>query len=102
MKSLVTGDRLDFEALQRRLIAGKESLRVMVREFPASFVGFDVPCVAGHDTRHLPLRDRRALLEEPASEWSAPLSLSPTTTDLDTAWQWAKDLAQAAGSMGSW
>ncbi|MCA4135322.1 ATP-dependent DNA ligase [Arthrobacter sp. M4] len=76
-----SGDRLDFDALQRRLSAGKESLREMVRDLPASFVGFDVLCVAGHDTRHLPLRDRRALLEELATEWSAPLSLSPTTTD---------------------
>ncbi|MCA4135652.1 ATP-dependent DNA ligase [Arthrobacter sp. M4] len=72
-----SGDRLDFDALQRRLSAGKDSLR----ELPASFVGFDVLCVAGQDTRHLPLRDRRALLEELATEWSAPLSLSPTTTD---------------------
>ncbi|RNL57351.1 hypothetical protein [Arthrobacter oryzae] len=51
-----SGGRLDFEALQRRLIAGK-GLRALVRELPASFAGFDVLSVAGHDTRALPLRD---------------------------------------------
>ncbi len=93
-----SGGRLDVEALQRRLIAGK-GLRALVRELPASFAGFDVLSVAGHDTRALPLRDRRALLEELATEWSPPLSLSPTTSDPETAKQWMNDLA-AAGVEG--
>jgi ATP-dependent DNA ligase len=91
--------RLNFEALQRRLSTGKESLRALVRELPASFAGFDVLCVAGHDTRALPLRDRRALLEELAKAWSPPLSLTPVTSDPEIAKQWMKDLT-AAGIEG--
>ncbi len=84
--------RLDFEALQRRLSAGNDSLREQVRELPASFVGFDVLCVAGHDARGLPLLERRALLEELATSWTPPLTVSPATTDMNIAARWLEDL----------
>ncbi|MBT2513150.1 hypothetical protein [Arthrobacter sp. ISL-30] len=75
------------------------TVRPRVRELPASFAGFDVLCVAGRDIRDLPLRDRRALLEELATAWSPPLSLSPMTMDRKTAEQWLEDLP-AAGLEG--
>jgi ATP-dependent DNA ligase len=87
--------RLNFEALQQRLSAGKQRLGLLVHELPANFVGFDVLGVAGQDARDLPLLDRRALLEELAAEWSPPLSLSPLTTDRDLALQWFEDLPGA-------
>lgn len=87
--------RLNFEALQRRLSASREGLRTMVRERPASFVGFDVLGVAGQDARDLPLADRRALLEELATVWASPLSVSPQTTDRELARQWFEGLAGA-------
>ncbi|MBT2512414.1 ATP-dependent DNA ligase [Arthrobacter sp. ISL-30] len=88
-------DRLNFNALQRRLVSGKEGLQSLVRDFPASFVGFDILCVAGQDTRNLPLRDRRSLLEELATVWSPPLSLSPMTSDRETAAKWLEEQASA-------
>ncbi|MGM7774458.1 ATP-dependent DNA ligase [Arthrobacter sp. KNU-44] len=87
--------RLNFEALQQRLSVGREGLRLMVRELPASFVGFDVLGVAGQDARGLTLVDRRALLEELATVWAPPLSVSPQTTDRDLALQWFEGLAGA-------
>lgn len=87
--------RLNFEALQRRLSAGREGLRAMVLERPANFVGFDVLGVAGQDARGLPLSDRRALLEELATVWAPPLSLSPQTAERDLARQWFEGLAGA-------
>jgi ATP-dependent DNA ligase len=86
-------DKLNFEALQGRLSAGKEGLRSMVLELPATFVGFDVLAVAGQDARGLPLVDRRALLEELATLWGPPLSVSPQTTDRELARQWFEGLA---------
>lgn len=83
--------RLNFEALQRRMPAGRERLPAMVREMPASFIGFDVLGVAGHDARNLPLADRRALLEELATIWSPPLSVSPQTADRELAKEWFED-----------
>lgn len=84
--------KLDFEALQRRLSAGKAGLAAMVRTLPATFVGFDVLGVAGHDARSLPLLERRTLLEELASVWAPPLSLSPQTADRDLALRWFEGL----------
>jgi ATP-dependent DNA ligase len=45
-----------------------------VRERPASYAAFDLLAVAGHDIRAVPLTDRRAFLEELASNWAAPLT----------------------------
>lgn len=88
-----SGGRLNFEALQQRLSAGKSQLPALARELPASFAAFDVLCVAGHDARGLPFGERRALLEELATVWSPPLSVSPLTRDRELALQWFQELA---------
>jgi ATP-dependent DNA ligase len=87
-----TQGRLDFTALQQRLGPGPKTLHGLVAATPATYVAFDVLAVAGHDARELTLSDRRALLEELASDWRPPLSLSPFTTDPDLAAQWLEDL----------
>lgn len=87
-----TEGRLDFEALQDRLTAGRR-LAEVVRGKPAHFVAFDLLAAAGHDARSLPLRDRRALLEELATGWEPPLALSPVA-DYDTAQSWFTDMAK--------
>ncbi|MFP3460078.1 ATP-dependent DNA ligase [Arthrobacter globiformis] len=84
--------RLNFTALQQRLATGAKTLPGLVAAAPANYVAFDVLAVAGHDARTLPLSQRRALLEELANGWNPPLSISPTTTDLDVAAQWFEDL----------
>lgn len=84
--------RLNFTALQQRLGAGPKSLPGLVAAAPANYVAFDVLAVAGHDARTRPLSQRRALLEELGDGWEPPLSLSPTTTDMDVAAQWFEDL----------
>ena len=87
-----SGDRLDFDALQRRLVAGRRGIGALVREKPASLAVFDLLCLDGQNTRGLVLRDRRSLLEELARGWKAPLNLSPVTADPDTAARWLRDL----------
>lgn len=84
--------RLDFDALQQRMVTARTALPALVREMPASFAAFDVLAVAGQDTRRVPLTGRRALLEELARDWAPPLNLSPGTTDPDVAAQWLEDL----------
>lgn len=84
--------RLNFDALHQRLGAGPRTLPALVTAAPANYVAFDVLAVAGHDARDLPLRDRRALLEELATAWEPPLSVSPITTDRSVAEQWFEDL----------
>lgn len=80
--------RLAFEALQHRLSIGRTKLKAFLAELPASFVGFDVLAVAGQDARELPLSDRRLLLEELATDWTPPMSLSSQTSDRDLAEEW--------------
>lgn len=80
--------RLDFEALLRRMSNRGQQLRRLVRERPASFAAFDVLAVAGRDTTGLRWCDRRALLDELASDWTPPLNLSPVTDDVDEAQTW--------------
>lgn len=87
-----SGGRLDFDALQRRLVTSRAALPSLVRELPASFVAFDVLAVAGHDARMASLSERRALLEELARDWVAPLNLSPVTRDRDVALSWFKEM----------
>jgi ATP-dependent DNA ligase len=90
-----TADRLDFDALQRRLVASKAGLPVLVREHPASFAAFDLLAVAGHDIRDAPLSQRRELLEQLATDWKPPLNLSPVTRDRDQALAWFEELHHA-------
>lgn len=90
-----SGDRLDFDALQRRLVASKAGLPAMVREQPASFVAFDLLAVAGHDIRDTPLQQRRELLEQLAAGWEPPLNLSPVTQDRAQALMWFEELHHA-------
>ena len=89
---LWSGGRLDFDALQLRLVTARAALPALVRDHPASFVAFDVLAVAGHDTRGLPFTDRRALLEELARHWVPPLNLSPVTRDRAVAETWFKEM----------
>jgi ATP-dependent DNA ligase len=86
-------DRLDFDALQRRMGAGAATARRLAAEQPASFVAFDVLAVLGRDVRPMPLSDRRKLLEELAAGFSPPLELSPATTDRAEAMRWWDELA---------
>lgn len=92
-------DRLDFNSLQLRMTTSMQALPAFVRERPASFAAFDLLAVAGHDIRHVPLSDRRGLLEELADKWAPPLNLSPATMDRKLALTWFEDLA-AAGIEG--
>jgi ATP-dependent DNA ligase len=75
--------RLDFDVLQQRLTTSKARLAALVQERPASYAAFDLLAAAGQDMRGVPLAGRRELLEALAKDWSAPLSLSPATTDRD-------------------
>lgn len=87
-----SGGRLDFEALQLRLVSSKAALVESVMKSPASLIAFDVLAVAGQDTRGLQFRDRRALLEELARGWIPPLHLSPVTSDRALAATWFSDM----------
>lgn len=83
------GDRLDFSALQRRMVTAHARAGEVARAQPASFVAFDLLAVAGQDTTEVPWMGRRQLLSELAGGWAPPMQLSPATTDPEEARGWA-------------
>jgi hypothetical protein len=89
-----------FDALQRRLLTAPSKARKLVADVPASYVAFDVLAVAGVDLRMQRWTVRRGRLEKVASNWAAPLQLSPVTDSLDEAQEWFDVLPDAMGIEG--
>lgn len=88
--------RLSFDALQRRLAAGRRTARARTTEYPASYVAFDLLATAGVDLRTQRWTVRRQRLETLAAAWRPPLQLTPVTDDLAEAELWFETL----GTMG--
>jgi ATP-dependent DNA ligase len=94
--------RLDFGILSTRLRprseAGGPSIDKLAREHPASLLAFDALWIDG-DLRDHPFAERRAALQELSRGWTAPLLLTPSTTDPVVARMWF-DGFEAAGVDG--
>jgi hypothetical protein len=68
--------RLDFDALQRRVVNTAATVRRrLVSQQPASYVVFDVLAIAGVDIRPTRWTMRRQRLESIAETWRPPLQL---------------------------
>jgi ATP-dependent DNA ligase len=83
------GDRLDFDALQQRMVNTATTVRArLVPAKSASFVVFDVLAVDSVDIRPMRWTARRGRLESLAKNWRPPLQVSPATDDPDEAREW--------------
>jgi ATP-dependent DNA ligase len=82
------GGRLDFDALQRRLVTSAGKARQLVADRPASYVAFDLLAIGGVDLRRLRWKRRRTRLEQLAEGWAPPLQLTPVTYELKEAEEW--------------
>jgi ATP-dependent DNA ligase len=97
---VVTGDRLDFDALQNRIHPAASRIALLSEETPAQLVGFDLLADRGEDVRRAPFSERRFRLERLMAGLGHPAwSLTPSTTDRDTALRWFDDF-EAAGCDG--
>ena len=81
------GRGLDFDALQQRIHPAESRVRRLAAETPSQFVAFDLLAIGDDDLTELPMRERRALLEE-ALRPTASVHLTPATTDRDIAEHW--------------
>ncbi len=107
---VISGGKLDFDALQNRIHPAESRVRRLALETPARLALYDLLAAAGHDLRSNPLRQRRQVLEgladilgaerggtpgagpvKPSPIWL----LSPQTTDLTTARRWFTDFEPA-------
>ncbi|GAA1115098.1 ATP-dependent DNA ligase [Kribbella jejuensis] len=84
-----TGDRLDFDALQQRMVNTVATVRKhLAPQQPASLVVFDLLAIGGVDIRPMRWTARRKRLEDLAKRWQPPVQLSPVTADLSEAREW--------------
>jgi ATP-dependent DNA ligase len=85
---IVTGDGLDFDALQLRLHPAASRTAKLATQTPASFVAFDILAAAGRDMRNEPQLERRAVLERTLAGVAPPIHLTPVTRDRALASEW--------------
>ena len=85
---IVSGDSLDFNALQLRLHPAATRVNLLSRQTPASFVFFDLLCHSDRDLRGQPFQNRRRELESLISSAAPPIHLTPATRDRNVAADW--------------
>ncbi|MCA4134720.1 ATP-dependent DNA ligase [Arthrobacter sp. M4] len=83
-----SGDRLDFETLQQRIHPAASRVKLLSEQTPAKFVAFDLLALDDEDLTGRPFAERRALLEAALAEAKAPIHLTATTRNKETAEQW--------------
>jgi ATP-dependent DNA ligase len=79
---------LQFEALLLRIHPAASRVKMLAEESPASFVGWDLLALDDRDLRATPQRERRELLETALAGVTAPVHLTPATTDRALAQDW--------------
>ena len=85
---VVTGDGLDFDALQLRLHPAASRVRKLAEETPASFVAFDLLALGDRDLTTEPFEQRRRALAGVLEETPGRVQLTPLTADPDVAQDW--------------
>jgi ATP-dependent DNA ligase len=92
---IVRNNELDFSALQLRLHPAESRVNKLAAEIPSSFVAFDLLALGDDDLRHRPYGERRGLLAKALADATAPLYLTPTTTDRTKAERWFEEFEGA-------
>lgn len=89
---VVSGDRLDFDALQQRIHPAESRVRLLAGQTPASFVAFDALALGDEDLMRTPFGDRRARLVDALGATitgdDPRVHLTPATADLAVAQEW--------------
>jgi ATP-dependent DNA ligase len=96
---VISGDRLDFEALQERIHPAQSRVDLLARETPASYVAFDLLALGDDSYVERPLALRRAALEAALADVTSPVHLTPVTTEVAVATRWF-DQFEGAGLDG--
>ncbi|HKJ54414.1 MAG TPA: ATP-dependent DNA ligase, partial [Nitriliruptoraceae bacterium] len=87
-----------FDAISQRIHPADSRVQMLAEETPARFIAFDVLAIDDRDLTDESMQARRAELED-LCDWSAPIHLTPATTDAETATDWF-DRFEGAGLDG--
>ena len=90
-----TRNTLDFEALQQRIHPAASRVKLLAEQTPASFVAFDLLAVGDDDLTERPFAERRARLEQALAAATAPVHVTPLSSDQATARRWFADFEGA-------
>jgi ATP-dependent DNA ligase len=82
------GRRLDFEALLQRIHPAASRVELLAGQTPAHFIAFDLLALGDADLTEQPFERRRADLAQALRTASAPIHLTPLTTDRAVATGW--------------
>lgn len=85
---IVKNNELDFDALQLRLHPAASRVKLLSGQIPASFVFFDLLCLGNRDLRGELFSARRRELEKLLASTSAPIHITPATSDRKIAEDW--------------
>ncbi|MDP9117051.1 MAG: ATP-dependent DNA ligase [Actinomycetota bacterium] len=85
---IATAGGLDFEALQQRIHPAVSRVTMLSETTPASFIAFDLLALDDVDYTGRPFAQRRAALVAALADASAPIHLTPATTDREVAERW--------------
>lgn len=85
---IVRDSGLDFDSLQLRLHPAESRVKLLSQHIPASVVFFDLLSEGDRDLRAVPFEERRRELESLLKHASAPIHVTPATTDRATAGDW--------------
>jgi ATP-dependent DNA ligase len=96
---IVTGDRLDFDALLNRIHPADSRVRLLAEETPASFIAFDLLALDDADLLPAPFTARRRALVQALADAAPPVHVAPSTTDHELALTWF-DQFEGAGLDG--
>lgn len=80
---------ISFDAISERIHPAASRVELLAERTPARFIAFDLLALGDEDLTDLPMAQRRERLEH-LVDWSAsaPLHLTPATTDKATATDW--------------
>jgi ATP-dependent DNA ligase len=85
---VVSGDRLDFDALQQRVHPAASRVTLLAAQTPATFIGFDLLADGDDDLMARPFRERRERLAGALARATGPVRLTPSTAELAVAQDW--------------
>ena len=85
---IATTHGLDFDVLQLRIHPAASRVQLLAKETPASVVFFDLLCEGDRDLRNEPFQARRKALEKLLASASAPVHLTPATSERSIASDW--------------
>jgi ATP-dependent DNA ligase len=96
---IATEHGLDFDMLSQRIHPAESRINKLAKQWPSSFVAFDLLAEGDQDLRPVPFSERRARLEAILSNGDGSIHITPLTTDPATAEQWF-DRFEGAGLDG--